>query len=144
MNGSLLFNAVDPSALQVLVIDDDDIARESMIELLRGEGHGVAGLPSPIGATKRILSYKVDVVVIDVMMPSIRGDKLAALVRKNPRLKHVGVVLVTGASGEELADLAGDVNAAAVVEKRNIHSELASAVRSAGKNPDKTTSLKPA
>ncbi len=131
--GSLLFNAVDPSALQILVIDDDDVARESMIELLRSEGHGVAGLPSPIGATKRILSNKVDVVVIDVMMPSLRGDKLAALVRKNPRLKHVGVVLVTGVSGEELDELAADANATAVIEKRNLHSQLADAVRSAGK-----------
>ena len=88
--------------LRVLVIDDDDISREMMVDLLRGDGHLVWDLPSPIGATKHIVTEEVQVVVIDIMMPSMRGDKLAALLSRNPKLKELGVVLVSGATVNEL------------------------------------------
>ncbi|HEX2730904.1 MAG TPA: response regulator [Polyangiaceae bacterium] len=114
--------------LRILVIDDDDIVREVMVDLLKREGHQVSGLPSPIGATKHILDGHVQVVVIDVMMPSMRGDKLAALLSRNPKLKNLGVVLVTGVPTSELESIAEEVNAAAVVEKSELHEQLLPAV----------------
>ena len=47
-----------------------------MAQLLMDAGMRVHTLPSPIGATRAILANKVDVVVIDVMMPGMRGDRL--------------------------------------------------------------------
>lgn len=120
-------------SLRVLVIDDDDVSRETMVELLREGGHDVSGLPSPIGATKHIVSAEIQVVVLDVMMPSMRGDKLAALLFKNPRLKSLGVVLVTGAAATELATLASEVKAAAIVSKSSLDQELLPAVRRAAR-----------
>ncbi len=119
---------------RVLVIDDDDVARESMVELLRKEGHHVTSLPSPIGATKHVIQSKADVVVIDVMMPSLRGDKLASLLTKNPKLRKLGIVLVTGAPAEELNRIASLVNASAVVEKDKAYVDLDPAVRRAGRS----------
>jgi CheY-like chemotaxis protein len=120
-------------SLRVLVIDDDDISRATIVDLLRGAGHNAAGLPSPIGATKHIVSAEIQVVVLDVMMPSMRGDKLAALLIKNPKLKNLGVVLVTGAPSSELASLASDVKAAAIVSKSALDAELVPAVRRAAR-----------
>ena len=115
--------------LRVLVIDDDDISREMMVDLLRGDGHLVWDLPSPIGATKHIVTEEVQVVVIDIMMPSMRGDKLAALLSRNPKLKELGVVLVSGATVNELDALANEVHAAAIVNKTLMHRQLIPAVR---------------
>ena len=115
--------------LRVLVIDDDDVSREMMVSLLRDDGHVVYGLPSPLGATKHILTEDMQVVVIDVMMPSMRGDKLAQLLSRNPKLKELGVVLVSGASVGELDSLANELRAAAVVNKGAMHEELVPAVR---------------
>jgi CheY-like chemotaxis protein len=99
--------------LRVLVIDDDDISREIMLGLLEAAGHQVSGLPSPIGATKHILDTDIQVMVVDIMMPSMRGDKLAALLSRNPKLRGLGVVLVTGAPSAELASLAAELKARA-------------------------------
>lgn len=115
--------------LRVLVIDDDDVSREMMVSLLRDDGHSVYSLTSPIGATKHILVEDVQVVVIDVMMPSMRGDKLAALLSRNPKLKELGVVLVSGASASELDSFASEVHAAAIVDKSAMHEQLLPAVR---------------
>ena len=119
--------------IRVLVIDDDDIARLAMVELLAAAGHEVSDLPSPIGATQKLLQEQIDVVVLDVMMPSLRGDKLANLLRKNPRLQHLGVILVTGALPDELEEVAGLVDAQAVIEKARIDETLVDAVNHAAR-----------
>jgi CheY-like chemotaxis protein len=126
-------NQAPNGPLRLLVIDDDDIAREVIVDVLRRQGHEVSSLPSPIGATKHLLNGNVQVVVIDVMMPSMRGDKLAALLGKNPKLKDLGVVLVTGVPTSQLDALADTVHAAAVVDKNQLHLQLDGAVRRAVK-----------
>ena len=120
-------------SVRVLVIDDDDIARMAMVDLLESAGLQVSDLPSPIGATQKLLQEQIDVVVLDVMMPSLRGDKLATLLRKNPRLQHLGVILVTGALPDELQEVAGQVEAHAVIEKARIDETLVDAVNRAAR-----------
>ena len=80
---------------RVLLIDDDDIAREFLASLLKDGGHEVHELPSPIGATRTILNEGIDVVVLDIFMPQMDGDKSAKMLRENPRLEGMGIVLVS-------------------------------------------------
>lgn len=119
--------------LRVLVIDDDDVARDVIVDVLEQDGHQVTSLPSPIGATKHIVDQNVDVVVLDLMMPSMRGDKLATLLARNPKLKHLGVVLVTGAKLDDLSALADAMGSVAIVSKGGIQSDLLPAVRKAAR-----------
>jgi len=118
-------------ALRVLVIDDDDVARAVIVDLLQQEGHKVTSLPSPIGATKHIVDQRVNVVVLDLMMPSMSGDKLAKLLGRNPKLKQLGVVLVTSARLEDLSALAEAIGSIAIVSKAGLQSHLGEAVRRA-------------
>ncbi len=117
--------------VRVLVIDDDDITRETMLDLLACAGYEVFSLPSPIGATQRLLQDSIDVVVLDILMPSLRGDKLAVLLRKHPRLQHLGVILVSGASPAQLQRLAAEVSANAILEKADLDTKLVAAVQRA-------------
>jgi len=124
--------SLPPGPRKVLVVDDDDVARQTMVDLLEHAGHAVVSLPSPIGATKTILESNIDVVVLDVLMPSLRGDKLATLLNRNPRLRHVGVILVTSDPTPELTSVATNIGAAAIIVKEHVHTDLAPAVRKAG------------
>ena len=128
-NGALVSLRPDRGGV-VLVIDDSDISRAEMTRVLEGAGMQVMGLASPIGATRVILGGNVRAVVIDVEMPSLRGDRLAALFRGNPRMNGVGVVLVSGDTSEELARLATEARADASVSKTAL-SKLPDAVRRA-------------
>jgi CheY-like chemotaxis protein len=101
----------------VLVIDDCEIARAEMSHRLGRAGFKVSNLASPIGATRVIVDQAVDVVVIDVQMPSIRGDRLAALFKGNPRFATLGVILVTGGDEAELEELGATAKADAVLSK---------------------------
>lgn len=109
---------------RVLVIDDSDIARQSMVLALREAGFDVHELPSPLGATREILRKDIAFVVIDIEMPALRGDRLAALVRANPRFRDISLVLVSSMPEAELRKLADDVGADAYISKSRMPKEL--------------------
>jgi CheY-like chemotaxis protein len=113
---------------RALLIDDDDIAREFLASLLRDAGHQVFELPSPIGATRTILNEKIEVVILDVFMPEMDGDKFAKMLRTNPRLTGIAIVLVSTCEPEELVEIAARVKADAVVSKAEARTKLADAV----------------
>jgi DNA-binding NtrC family response regulator len=123
----------------VLVIDDCEIARAEMVQRLGRSGFKVSNLASPIGATRVIVDQAIDVVVIDVQMPSIRGDRLAALFKGNPRFVRLGVILVTGGSEAELEELRQVAKADAILSKAKLD-RLVDVVRDTYRrhHPDKT------
>jgi CheY-like chemotaxis protein len=113
----------------VLVIDDSDIDRETMADLLARAGCSVHVLPSPIGATRAARDLGVKVVVIDQNLPAMDGTKLAALFRSNPGMRGIRVVLVSGNDEATMAELARKAQVDAFVSKRSLHKELVSTVR---------------
>jgi CheY-like chemotaxis protein len=134
---------IGPNGLRVLVIDDDDVAREMLCDLLKEAGHHVHDLPSPIGATRAIFDLNIEAVVLDVMMPSINGDKLSRLLRQASRGKHLTIVLVSSRPLAELSQLASAAQADAVVSKAAARKELASILKLAhverNERPDRET-----
>lgn len=114
--------------MRVLVIDDDDVARELLSSSLESAGHEVFELASAIGATREIFQHAIDAVVLDVMMPNINGDKLARLLRQNSRGKNLGIVLVSSRPLEELRALSAAAQADAVLQKSAIRAELGECV----------------
>lgn len=128
---------------RALVIDDDDIARELLVSVLKDGGYETFELPSPIGATQTIFQEQIDVVVLDVMMPALSGDKLARMLRSNPRLGNLVIVLVSSASMDDLKQLAASVKADAVVSKRDVRKSLLSAIMLARTAVSAETSRRP-
>jgi CheY-like chemotaxis protein len=114
---------------RVLVIDDDEIVRELMCELLRNGGCEVFDSGSPIGVTKLISEHQINVVVLDVMMPDISGDKLTKLLRRNPRLQELAIVLVSSGDPERLQAMAREVEADSVVSKSELRGQLSLVVQ---------------
>lgn len=108
------------STISVLVIDDSEIARTDMAHRLSQAGFKVSSLSSPIGATRVIVDGAIDVVVVDVQMPSIRGDRLAALFKGNQRFSALGVILVTGGSEAELDQLRASAKADFILSKAKL------------------------
>lgn len=113
----------------VLVIDDSDIDRETMVSILKDAGFNVHSQPSPIGATKAARDLGVRVVVIDQNLPAMDGSKLASLFRSNPVLRSVRLILVSGFDEASMAELAKKAHADAFIGKSVIHTQLAPAVR---------------
>jgi len=71
-------------ALQILVVDDDAIARDSIVQGLRHLGHSVTGIANPEAALRWIedKSHPLDLLVSDQLMPTMTGIELGERARK--------------------------------------------------------------
>ena len=114
----------------VLVIDDNDIDRASLTEILTIGGYVVHGMPSPIGATKAARQLNVDAVIIDQNLPAMDGNKLASLFRGSPALRELCVVLISGNDNDvAMRELAKQAQIDGFVSKRTVASDLVPLLR---------------
>jgi CheY-like chemotaxis protein len=121
----------DAGEQRVLLILDHEDERRTATAILEGAGYGVKSRTSPIGATVEIVRAGIDAVVIDVHIAVMSGDRFAALVRRNDRLDHVGLVLLSNESPPEIARLVAEVGADAGLPRSALGSALLDAVKKA-------------
>jgi CheY-like chemotaxis protein len=114
---------------QILVIDDNELNRNSIVRLLRSAGLAVIATDSAIGATRIVLRAGVSVVVVDLNMPAMQGSSLLSVFRRNPRLADIAVVLLSGVAAEELVAAASAAGADAAISKLEMATTLVPAVQ---------------
>lgn len=85
--------------LKILLVDDDEVAREMLLAMLAKEGHHATGVEDGAAAILLLRQQRFDVVMTDLAMPIMSGPELAAVVKA--RHPETPVVLVSGA-GEEM------------------------------------------
>lgn len=127
--GESIAPATQTTLVDVLIIDDSDLIRMSLERLIRRAGFQVLSLASPVGATREIIRRRVKLVILDVHMPAIRGDRFVTQLRQTAACANVRVVLLSGLSGPELMQLAAEVGADGVVEKGTSPDELVRTVQ---------------
>jgi PleD family two-component response regulator len=67
--------------LKVLAVDDDDLHLYTVKELLDNENVEVVTHKSWLGVTNVLKKLQPDLVLLDVNMPALSGDKLSQIVR---------------------------------------------------------------
>jgi two-component system, chemotaxis family, chemotaxis protein CheY len=88
-----------PPSTRILVVDDNDALRENLAEALHLEGYPVVAASDGPSALSRLAEDPPpSVVLLDLMLPGMSGGDVLARIRADPRLRHVKVVLTTGAS----------------------------------------------
>lgn len=85
----------------VLIVEDDDTAREFLGGLLRGDGYDVHEAPTMADADKRIARGEADIILLDVELPDGYGPDL--LVRLHRDLPQLPVIMITGYGDIEMA-----------------------------------------
>ena len=84
---------------QVLIVDDEDSIRKLVGGALRRAGYDVVEASDGEEALARIAEVTPDLVVSDVMMPTIDGFMLVSQLRADPVMRSIPVILLT-AKGE--------------------------------------------
>ncbi len=111
---------------RVLVIEDEEIVRALMVEMLEDAGYDVSEAGRAEAGLTRIATQTPDVVVSDIVMPGLSGLELLETVRgSHPSLP---VVLVTGAGTHANLAQALALGASSVVVKPFAHADLLAAV----------------
>jgi CheY-like chemotaxis protein len=119
------------SSLKILIVDDeDDIRQIASLSLTRLGGMEVEEAATGADAVACAERTAPDLILLDVMMPSMDGPATLAALRGNPRTARIPIVFLTAASGaEEVARLRA-LGAATVFAKPFDPIELPGLVRS--------------
>jgi CheY-like chemotaxis protein len=85
----------------VLIVEDSDVARESLGLLFQMEGHRVATAPSGLEALHLLhtLGFRPCVIVADIIMPKMDGLTMRAQQLGYPELASIPVIALTGHEG---------------------------------------------
>jgi len=88
------------SNLNVLVVEDEDAIREMLLMALEQADFQVTAAGSAEQAQQILEDHRVDLLILDWMLPGISGVELARRLKKQPGLKDLPIILLT-ARGEE-------------------------------------------
>ena len=94
-----------PTAVQVVVADDDDDIRDLVELKLTQSGYEVRATTNGVEALEDIRRDPPQLAVLDVMMPGLSGIDVLREIRSDEALKDVRVVLLTARSRDTDVDM---------------------------------------
>lgn len=103
---------------RIVVIDDSKLVLAIATEALEGAGFEVLATDSGIEANQFIYSsQRPDLILIDVMMPLLNGDRKVRLLKERESSRHIPVILMSTKGQEELEQLTRESGADGYIQK---------------------------
>jgi PAS domain S-box-containing protein len=96
------------SALSILVIDDEELVRAVLAEILTQQGHSVTVASGCDEALRLIDKYEFDLVFTDLAMP--KTDGIATATQLKIRRPHLKIVMMSGYGADRANERAGASN----------------------------------
>ena len=81
---------------RILIVDDMLISREAVSRILSGHGYETIQAMNGAEALALLKKNKVDLIMLDQMMPEVDGLTFLAGIRRFPKWKHLPVIMFTG------------------------------------------------
>ncbi len=100
----------------LLVIDDSEDVRNLVKQVLSKE-HEVLSIDSWVHATEYIFKHDIDLILLDINMPGLSGDKLAEVLMRSVKSKPLNIVLFSAMDEAELRKMAKEVGALGYIPK---------------------------
>ncbi|MEG4273865.1 MULTISPECIES: response regulator [unclassified Microcoleus] len=92
---------------KILVIEDDNLIRETVLELLESRGFEAVGAEN--GQVGIELAAEIpDLILSDVMMPELNGFEVFAAVRSHPATASIPFIFMTASEMEKALELKAD------------------------------------
>jgi DNA-binding response OmpR family regulator len=113
----------------ILVIEDSPSTREQVVRALTLSGFRAYGASSAVQAAGLARRERPDLILADVLLPDMDGDKAASLLQDEPSLKDVPVVLMSALEQGELRQRMDEAGASGAIAKPFTPGELVRQVR---------------
>ncbi|GAC1374479.1 MAG: hypothetical protein NVS3B3_11410 [Aquirhabdus sp.] len=85
----------------IMVVDDSVTVRKVTTRLLERHGYLVIQAKDGVDAMSKLEDAHPDLMLLDIEMPRMDGFEVATLVRHNPRLSYLPIIMITSRTGEK-------------------------------------------
>ncbi len=116
--------AKDLADKTVLVVDDSDITRELIVEIVSAMGYRVIDAANGEEALSRLSEAHADLILSDIEMPKMDGFELVSQVRARAATRDVPFVILSTRGSEEDKRRAMEQGADAYIVKSEFHEQL--------------------
>lgn len=105
---------------KILIIDDDDRHLLTARELLEEEGYMVETHNLGFGTTNLIKQLKPDLVLLDINMPGLSGDRLAAVIKSQEATNNIPIIFFSSNDEDSLRRSVREARVSGYICKGNI------------------------
>lgn len=81
---------------KIVCIDDSPVMLETIQKYLGSEGFDVAAVENPMESISTLFSMAPDLILMDVSMPGINGNRLCEILRRSSTFKTLPIIMVSG------------------------------------------------
>ncbi len=85
---------------KILVVDDEPDAVELVSFNLKAAGFDVVTAADGAEALKRAKEHQPDLLVLDVMLPEVDGLEVCKIIRRDPSVAHIPIIMLTAKAAE--------------------------------------------
>ncbi len=91
----------------ILVVEDEETLLDTLAYNLEQEGYKILKAEDGEQALKLVRKKRPDLVVLDIMLPQLDGLAVCRLVRKDPDVAHIPIIMLTarGTQGDKMVGL---------------------------------------
>jgi len=100
----------------ILVVDDTELNIEILMELL-GDKYDMLGATNGEDALEMVAEEKVDLILLDIMMPDMDGYEVCKRLKANPETADIPVIFITAKTDEDSIELAYEVGGVDYITK---------------------------
>lgn len=102
---------------RILIIDDDPTVIKLTTSILSSNGYDVLSSPEAPAGLEMAMKEKIDLIVLDVMIPIINGYNICRLLKSQEKYKTIPIILLTSRSEDEDRKIGKEVGADAYIAK---------------------------
>ncbi|MFB3816238.1 MAG: ATP-binding protein [Candidatus Methylomirabilales bacterium] len=92
---------------RVLVVDNDRLCADLLADALANAGYLVDKASDGVEAVERLRAARPDVVILDIVMPRLSGERVFAFLKSRAETKDVPVIILSGTLVEDRQKLLG-------------------------------------
>ena len=97
--GDAEYAAADEKKPTVLVVDDSPTVRKIVTMTLEADGYEVVSAEDGVEATKILVTFSPNLILLDINMPRMGGYKLCKLIKAHPDTSSIPVIMLSGKDG---------------------------------------------
>ncbi|MFW5450990.1 MAG: Hpt domain-containing protein [Methylophagaceae bacterium] len=107
-----------------MVVDDSITMRKASSNMLKRHGFDVTTARDGVDAVSQLNEQIPDIILLDVEMPRMDGFEFATLVRNDPELKQLPIIMITSRTGDKHRERAMNIGVNAYMGKPYQETEI--------------------